>query len=273
MQGTPISRDGLANTISVVIPAYNEALRLEPTVREVAAYLRGRAIDFEIIVVDDGSRDGTFDIVQRLGAEIREVRGIRLPANRGKGCAVRTGVLAAHGARVLFTDADGATPIAELARLEGALDDGADGAIGSRAGMAHGVQIEARLHRRLLGRVFHTLVCLVAVGGYHDTQCGFKLFSRAVANDLFSRQRSDGFSFDVELLMLARRLGYRIREVPVNWTHQPGSRINLVTDSARMALDLFVIRARLLRSRRQLRNSAAARAERGARRSGAAALP
>jgi hypothetical protein len=232
-------------SLSVVIPAYNEAGRLEPTVRSIASWLEGRGRSFEIIVVDDGSHDGTHDLVARLSSEIEHVRGIRLPENRGKGCAVRTGVMNATGERVLFADADGATPIQEIERLDAALDAGAHGAIGSRELATGGVRTEVRFYRRALGRAFHALVSTIAVRGYRDTQCGFKLFRREIAHDLFARLKSDGFSFDVELLLLARKLDYVIREVPVNWTHQPGSRINLVTDSVRMAIDLFAIRARL----------------------------
>jgi dolichyl-phosphate beta-glucosyltransferase len=233
--------------LSVVIPAYNEEARLEPTLREAAAYLRARGIRAELAVVDDGSRDRTGPLVLRLAEELDEVRLIRLPANRGKGYAVRTGVVNARGRAVLFADADGATPIAELARLEAALEAGADAAIGSRALAGEGTRVRARLHRRLIGRAFHLLASSLAVRGYHDTQCGFKLFRAATAHDLFSRMRMDGFSFDVELLLMARRRGYRVDEVPVSWTHIPGSRVSLVRDSARMAADLFVIRARALR--------------------------
>ncbi|MCI0437037.1 MAG: glycosyltransferase family 2 protein [Gemmatimonadetes bacterium] len=236
-----------APALSLVIPAYNEAARLAPTLRDSLAWLRKRDGGFEIIVVDDGSTDGTSELVQREAERSAEVRLIRLPANHGKGFAVRTGMLNAGGARVLFADADGATPIAELPRLEDAIGQGADVAIGSRALQDREVRVDARFHRRLMGRTFHRLVSLLTVKGFHDTQCGFKMFRGDVAHDLFSRMRMNGFSFDVELLLMARRRGYAVREVPVNWTHQPGSRINLVTDSLRMALDLFVIRSHLVR--------------------------
>jgi len=236
--------------LTVVFPAYNEEDRLERTLREAAEYLAARALAAEVIVVDDGSRDGTSALVRRLGRELDlPVRLIRLPRNRGKGYAVRTGVVNAQGRLVLFADADGATPMAELERLEAALDSGADVAIGSRALQGSGTRVDARAYRRLIGRAFHFMVQLLAVKGFKDTQCGFKLFRAEAADELFSRMRMDGFSFDVEVLMLAQRSGYRIAEVPINWTHQPGSRVNLVVDSLRMAYDLLVIRSHILGGR------------------------
>lgn len=233
--------------LSIVFPARDEEARLEPTLRQAAGFVRDRGLRAELIVVDDGSRDGTGALVLRLAEELPGLRLIRLAANRGKGHAVRTGVVNARGVRILFADADGATPIGELRRLAAALDAGADVAIGSRARASSETTVRARVHRRLIGRAFHLLVQALTVRGFADTQCGFKLFTSAAAHDLFSRMRMDGFSFDVELLMMARRRGYRVAEVPVNWTHVPGSRVNLFTDSARMAKDLFVIRGRALR--------------------------
>ena len=233
--------------LSAVFPAYNEEARLEPPLREAAAYLDATGRRAELIAVDDGSRDGTSALVRRLAEEIPGLRLIRLPAHRGKGYAVRTGVVNARGRRVLMADADGSTPFGELARLDAALDGGADVAIGSRAVHGEGVRVDARAYRRLIGRSFHLLVRTLAVRGIADTQCGFKLFRAEVAHELFSRTRRDGFSFDVEVLLMAQRRGYRIAEVPVNWTHRPGSRVNLVLDSLRMAADLFSIRAGLVR--------------------------
>lgn len=232
--------------LSVVVPAFNEEARLGPTVREYLAYCRWTARRTELIVVDDGSVDRTSAVVNALETEYPEVRLIRLAENHGKGHAVRSGVVNAQGKLVLFADADGATPLSEIERLEAAIEAGADVAIGSRALQDDKVKVNARLHRRLIGRIFHGLVEMLTVSGVKDTQCGFKLFRGPVAHDLFSRMRIRGFSFDVELLMMAQRRGYRIVEVPVNWTHQPGSKVNLVTDSARMLRDLFVIRGRYI---------------------------
>jgi dolichyl-phosphate beta-glucosyltransferase len=233
--------------ISVVIPAYNEEGRLEPTVREASQYFRARGTLAEIIVVDDGSRDGTSTLVRRLMGELEELKLIRLAANRGKGYAVRSGVLNAIGRHVLFADADGSTPMAEVARLESALSQGACVAIGSRALAQEGVAVKARFYRRLIGRAFHALVSTLTVKGITDTQCGFKMLTREVAHDLFARMRMNGFSFDVELLLMAQRGGYRIDEIPVNWTHRAGSKVSLIFDSLRMAYDLFVIRSQAMR--------------------------
>lgn len=233
--------------LSVIVPAYNEEARLERPLVEARDYFRARGRSVELIAVDDGSRDGTSRLVQRLAEAMPELRLIRLPANRGKGYAVRTGVVNARGRRVLFADADGATPMAEVERLDAALDAGADVAIGSRGLESDEVRVRARLYRRVIGRSFHLLVQALTVRGIRDTQCGFKLFTARAAHDLFSRMRMNRFSFDVEVLLMAQVRGFRVDEVPVNWAHQPGSRVNLVTDSARMAADLFVIRGNLLR--------------------------
>lgn len=232
---------------SVVIPAYNEEGRLEPPLHQTVSHFRDDGVPFEVVFVDDGSTDGTADLIHELQKTNPEIRLIRLPANRGKGFAVRTGVANSSGRYVLFADADGATPIREVERLRERVDGGADVAIGSRAVVGKDVRVEARFYRKVIGRSFHALVQMLAVGEFQDTQCGFKLFRGDVARELFGRLRMDGFSFDVELLSMALWRGYRVDEVPVNWTHVPGSRLNLVTDSLRMLRDLFVIRSRLLR--------------------------
>jgi dolichyl-phosphate beta-glucosyltransferase len=232
--------------LSIVVPAYNEESRIEPTIRDMVGYCRGAGRSFELILVDDGSRDGTSTVGRRLAEEFPELRLIRLAANHGKGYAVRAGVVNAVGRAVLFADADGATPINEIERLETALEAGADVAVGSRALRAEGVRVHAKLYRHVIGRTFHHLVEWLADGGVKDTQCGFKLFRSPVAQDLFSRMRMNGFSFDVEVLLMARRQGYRVTEVPVNWTHQPGSKVRLTLDSFRMAADLVRIRTHCL---------------------------
>jgi dolichyl-phosphate beta-glucosyltransferase len=236
-----------APDVSVVIPAYNEERRLATTVRNTVGYFRARDRMVDLIVVDDGSRDGTSDLVRRLSGEYDEVRLIRLAANRGKGYAVRTGVLNAMAPLILFCDADESTPIQEIERLERALDERTAVAIGSREVRDAGVRIEVKLYRRVLGRTFHQLVRLLTVRGYQDTQCGFKLFRASAAQDLFSRLRMDGYAFDVELLMLAELVGYKVAEVAVTWTHKPGSQVRLARDSFRMARDLLRIRLYAMR--------------------------
>jgi dolichyl-phosphate beta-glucosyltransferase len=236
-----------ACALSIVIPAFNETARLPGTLRDVTTYLDDTGVHAEVIVVDDGSRDATSTVVRAAIAQDPRIRLIRLPRNRGKGYAVRVGVLSAVGRHVLFSDADGATPLSEVERLIAALKRGADIAIGSREQRTAGVQVRARLGRRIAGRLFHQIVKFTGVSEISDTQCGFKLFPADVAADLFPRLRLDGYAFDVELLLVAQRRGLRIAEVPVNWTHQPGSKINVVTDGLRMAYDVLRVRSYAMR--------------------------
>lgn len=230
---------------SVVIPAYNEAMRLPAYLKEVVAYFDGRDQPYEVVVVDDGSRDATADCVRELARLHPSVRLHALPENRGKGCAVRTGMTVAGGALRLMADADGATPIVEVKRLEAAMQAGADLAVGSRALPDPSVVVRARTHRKLSGQVWSRLVRALGVSGVVDTQCGFKLFRGPVADDLFRPLRTEGFGFDVELLLLARRRGYRIVEVPINWTDQPGSKVGVLKDGPRMLAQIVVARLRL----------------------------
>ena len=229
-----------------MIPAYNEAGRLPRTLREVLDHLARAGRRAEVIVVDDGSTDETAARVLEAAAADPRVRLMSLPRNQGKGAAVRAGVLSAEGGRILFADADGATPFAELERLERCLDMGADVAIGSRNVPSEATQVRKNIFRHLAGRLFHQMVKLLSVRGIADTQCGFKLFTQKAARDLFGRARLDRFAFDVEVLLIAYRRGYSVVEVPVNWTHQPGSRINVLADGVRMAADLLRVRTWML---------------------------
>jgi dolichyl-phosphate beta-glucosyltransferase len=235
---------------SVVIPAYNEAARLPRYLREVVDYFDGRDEPYEILVVDDGSTDGTAASVRAM-AEIHASIGLLThPTNRGKGRAVCLGMTRARGALRLMADADGATPIAEVKRLEAAIDAGADVAVGSRARRDASVVRQTRLHRRVMGNVFNGLVRRLGVGDILDTQCGFKLFRDAVADDLFATLRTDGYGFDVELLLLARRRRYRTVEVPVNWAEQPGSKVSVLRHGPGMLGEILLVRWRLGRQRR-----------------------
>lgn len=240
---------------SVVIPAYNEAARLPAYLKEVVAYFDGRDQPYEVLVVDDGSRDATGALVRDLAGVHACVRLHALPANRGKGFAVRTGMMAARGALKLMADADGATPIVEVKRLEAAIQAGADLALGSRALPDPSVVVRARAHRMVAGQVWSRLVRALGVSGVVDTQCGFKLFRAAVADDLFPALRTDGFGFDVELVLLAQRRGYRIAEVPINWTDQPGSKVGVLKDGPRMLAEIVAARLRLARSRAPRRDA------------------
>jgi dolichyl-phosphate beta-glucosyltransferase len=231
----------------VVIPAYNEAVRLPGYLKDVQAYFEGRDESYEVIVVDDGSRDGTAERVGEVAAGRPGVIVHALDRNRGKGHAVRAGMTRAGGALRLMADADGATPIAEVSRLEAAIAAGADLAVGSRVLPADGVSRQVRMHRLLSGHVFNFLVRRLGVVGVVDTQCGFKLFRGEVAAALFPRLGTDGFGFDVELLLLAHRRGYRVAEVPVNWADQPGSKVGVLRDGPRMLREVIAARRRLAR--------------------------
>jgi dolichyl-phosphate beta-glucosyltransferase len=232
---------------SVVIPAYNETARLPPYLAEVVGYFDGRDEPYEVLVVDDGSADGTAERVREIGRAHPAIACVTLPENRGKGRAVRVGMQRARGALRLMADADGATPIAEVKRLEVVIDGGADLAVGSRARPDPSVARQTRLHRRLAGHVFNRVARSLGVGDVVDTQCGFKLFRGPIADDLFGALRTDGFAFDVELLLLARRRGYRVVEVAVNWTDQPGSKVGVLSDGPRMLREIFAARWRLRR--------------------------
>jgi dolichyl-phosphate beta-glucosyltransferase len=233
---------------SVVIPAYNEALRLPAYLREVVAYFDGRGEPYEVIVVDDGSADETAAGVLEARAIHPAVTLHRLAENRGKGFAVRAGMRAARGSVRLMTDADGATPIAEVKRLETAIEAGADVAVGSRALPDPSVRREVQIHRKVSGEIFNFFARRMGVGDVTDTQCGFKLFRGAVAETLFGELETEGFGFDVELLMLARRRGCRVVEVAINWADQPGSKVDVLRDGPRMLAQ--IVRARLRLARR-----------------------
>jgi dolichyl-phosphate beta-glucosyltransferase len=235
--------------LSLIIPAYNERWRLPPTLIDIIDYVEHRKLRYEIIVVDDGSTDETSDIVRKFErVRPNELRCIRLPKNRGKGHAVRTGAVNATGKRIIFLDADGATPIAEIERLEAALDGGADIAIASRAMKSTDTQIKTVWYRKLLGRIFNSCVNFILLPEINDTQCGFKMFTAEAAAKLFPLQTAERFSFDVELLYLARKFHMKIAEVPINWENVPGSKVNLVLDSLRMLRD--VIRFRVIHRNR-----------------------
>lgn len=222
--------------LSVVIPAYNEAERLPPTLRRVREYLETWGGSYEILVVDDGSKDET---VAR--AEAAGVRVLRNGVNRGKGYSVRHGMLAAQGARRLMTDADLSTPMEELPRLLKIMDEGYGVVIASRALPGANLEIRQPWYRENSGRVFNLCVRLLALPGLHDTQCGFKLFSAEAARDAFTTARLDGFSFDVEALFLARRQGHRIAEIPVTWRNDAASRVGALSGFVAF-LDLLRIR-------------------------------
>ncbi len=232
--------------LSIVIPAYNEERRLAPTLERVQQYLREQEYRAEVIVVDNNSRDATAEVAARAGATVlKEPR-------QGKGAAVRTGMLAAEGEYVLFSDADLSTPIEEVEKLMSALKSGYDIAIGSRALPESNLPVRQPWYREMVGRAGNLLVRLMAVHGIADTQCGFKLFPRSIARRLFGAQRLTGIAFDMEVLFLAQRLGLKIAEVPVTWIDNPDTRISRVRDSADAIKDLIRIRITWLLRRYRL---------------------
>jgi len=229
--------------LSVVIPAFNEEPRLRKTVERISDYLGQRTYVSEIIVVDDGSSDGTVRVAEECASARGRVRIVLNGTNRGKGYSVRHGVEEARGDYVLFSDADLSTPIEDLEMLFPKLTaEGYDIAIGSRALVESNVRVHQPWYRELMGKIFNKIVRTFTVRGIQDTQCGFKLFKAGIARELFSMQRVERFSFDVEVLFLARKRGYRIAEVPVTWYNSPRSRVSLLGDPFRMFLDVLKIR-------------------------------
>ena len=237
--------------LSIVVPAYNEERRLPASLARILCYLDKQPYEGEVIVVDDGSEDNTVEIVRGL---LSRHPNLRLVENdhRGKGYAVRTGMLAAQGQVALFCDADLAVPIEETARLLARLEEGYDVSIGSREGLGARRYGEPS-YRHLMGRVFNFLVRIMVVGHFQDTQCGFKCFKGEVARDLFSRVQLYGdqarplkgaalTAFDVELLFLALKRGYRVAEVPVEWHYGLHSKVNPITDSIRHFKDVLTVR-------------------------------
>jgi dolichyl-phosphate beta-glucosyltransferase len=242
----------LSPRLSVVIPAFNEAQRLPATLARVHAYLDARGLPYQVLVVDDGSSDGTSEVARAAGGPVVLLRHAE---NRGKGHAVRTGMLAAKGERRLMTDADLSTPIEELEHLEAELERGFDVAIGSRAVKGARIEVHQSFYREAMGRLFNRLVQALLLPGLHDTQCGFKLFTAAAAEAAFGACRQDGFAFDVEALYVARRRGLRIAELPVVWRNDAASRVG-IGGGATAFLDLVRIRLAAARGRYDVSSTA-----------------
>jgi len=233
----------------VVVPAYNEEERLPRTLARLHEYYSAQDYSYDVMVVSDGSRDGTRALVEAFAAEHPEFSVLEYQPNRGKGYAVRTGMLGAKGDLVLFCDADLATPQEETEKLLDHIQKGADVAFGSRPLQESSLEVRQPWFREFLGRAFNKAVQLLAVRGIDDTQCGFKMFRREAAQEIFRRCKLDGFSFDFEALMIGRDLGYRMDEVPIRWAHQEGSKVVLLRDGPRMLRDLVKLRMKGKRSR------------------------
>lgn len=243
MEYVIIAVDTLTRSISVVIPAYNEEKRLASTLKQVLEYLsRGNWLFAEVLVVDDGSRDSTAALAERFEKTDSRIRLLRNPGNRGKGYSVRHGMLEARGDWVLFTDADLSSPIEELSRLISAAESRkASVAIGSRALDRSLIGVHQSAFRENAGRFFNLCVRLIAGLPFSDTQCGFKLFERQAAQEIFSRQRLERFGFDPEILFIARQRGYRTAEVAVRWNNAEGTKVTLLGGLTPF-IDLFRIR-------------------------------
>lgn len=240
----PHQGEGEDVQVSIIVPAYNEQDRIESTVAAIVEYVRRHHISFELLVVDDGSRDRTRQKVQQfIHLQHLEDRAcvVALPRNEGKGAAVRAGVMRAVGKFILFTDADNSTPIEELGNFLTAIED-QDILIGSRYLKTSNVQKKQPWYRILISRMANMVIQAFLIDGIKDTQCGFKMLRYQAAKDIFSRMRIDGFGFDMELLALAEVLGYRIKELPVAWFDSPLSRVRPVKAAIRTLGDLVTIK-------------------------------
>jgi dolichyl-phosphate beta-glucosyltransferase len=229
--------------ITIVIPAKDEELRLPQFLQTLITYCRENPLRYEIIVVDDGSTDKTAQQVLHLRNSFPELTLISLGRNHGKGYAVKQGLLAAHGNIALFMDADGSTPASEIKENLKFFQEGYDIVIGSRVLHSATAKVKALPHRKSIGWVFNFLVSTFLIKGIKDTQCGFKMYRHDIIRPLWENIQIQGFGFDLEVLYLAQKMGYKIKEVPVNWKHVGKSKVNLIKDSGKMLVNIFQIRS------------------------------
>jgi dolichyl-phosphate beta-glucosyltransferase len=227
--------------LSIVIPAYNEEKRIIPTLDSILSYFKESSLQFEIIIVDDGSTDQTV-LVATDKLKFTPHMVLQNGVNRGKGFSVRKGALKSRGEIILFTDSDLSTPIEDFEKLKSALDDGYDIAIGSRGMPSTSIEKHQGLLRESMGKIFHYFARCLTFTEIRDSQCGFKAFKRQPGLTIFKSQKVNGFCFDAELLFLAQKMGYRIKEVGVRWKNSPQSRVKIISDSLSMFFDLFRIR-------------------------------
>jgi dolichyl-phosphate beta-glucosyltransferase len=227
---------------SIIIPAYNEGMRVGSTLEKVLAHIADQGWDAEIIVVDDGSSDDTPEIIRRYAATNPRLRILENPDNRGKGYSVRNGMLHAQGEILLFSDADLSSPIQEASKLFAAIEGGVDIAIGSRW-LRRDLQTQRQpVYRQFLGRVFNVALRITLGLNFKDTQCGFKAFTRRAASTIFPLQRIERWGFDPELLYLAGKFRLAVAEIPVAWAHREGTRLNPIRDGLKMFIDVLRIR-------------------------------
>jgi dolichyl-phosphate beta-glucosyltransferase len=231
--------------ISIVIPAYNEALRLPTTLDRIERHLATTGLPAEVIVVDDGSRDTTAQVVRERAARWPQLRLVAAERNGGKGGAVRLGMAAARGHYRIFSDADLSVPIDDMEKLLRPLRAGAGVAIASRGLRDSQVELHQPWYRETMGKIFNRLVRIFVLGGVNDTQCGFKAFTAEVADRVFPVLQTRGFGFDVEVLYRAHQAGYQIVEVPTRWINSPQSRVNPIRHSTMMFLELLAIPGRV----------------------------
>jgi len=230
--------------LSAVIPVYNEEARIGPTLEAALRYLKAKRLKAEILVVDDGCTDKTLEVVGRFQKKATgplSLRVLRQGKNKGKGAAVKTGALAAKGETILYMDADNATPLSEFEKFRPLLKKGVEVVIGSRAVDRSQVKIPQPLYRQALGRLANLVIQILVVWGIWDTQCGFKAFSRKAALEIFPRQTIHRFGFDFELLFIAHKLGFSIKEVSVQWFNSPYSKVRM-GDYLHTLVELFTIR-------------------------------
>lgn len=230
---------------SLIIPAYNEEHRLPDTLKQVTAYLQAQPYEFEVLVVENGSTDNTLAIAQAFAVENPRVRALQNNP-RGKGLAVKRGMLEARGEYRFMCDADLSMPVTEINKFLPPTLSGYDIIIASREGPGS-VRYNEPIYRHLGGRGINLIIRLLALPGLQDSQCGFKCFTARVAEDLFRVQTLSGWSFDIELLYVARKRGYRLVEVPIHWYYQTESKVHAVRDALRMTRDIFIIRRNAMR--------------------------
>jgi len=232
----------VVNSLSVVVPAYNEEKCIRSTIERIYDFLEKNFKSYEIIVVDDGSTDRTCKIVSELSGRIKDLKLLRNAGQSGKGESVKRGMMQASSEYILFSDADLSTPIEEIMTFLNYAENGAEVIIGSRAAKGANVLKKQSFLRQNMGRTFNFLVQIFLFSGIKDTQCGFKCFSKKAAEALFKGQRIRGFCFDAEVLYIAKKKGYEIKEVPVTWVNRQDSRVTLVRGALGMLLDIFRIK-------------------------------
>jgi len=226
--------------ISIVIPAYNEEKRIEPTLKSIITYLKDNFDRYEIIIVDDGSEDKTYEIISKYKSN--NIKVLRNEINKGKGYSVKKGILNAKYPLILFTDSDLSTPIEEVKKFIDYINDGYDIVIASRNLKNSKIKVRQPLYRQILGKTFPLLANIIVLKGFKDTQCGFKLFKTDVAKRIVKLQTFEQFSFDVEILVIAKKMGYKIKEAPVVWIDKEGTKVRTFKDGFTMLIDLFKIK-------------------------------